>query len=233
VVGSAPEALATSESASAPEPAGLATSRIMALTDGVFAIVLTLLVLDLHAPIASSDAQLLDDLEGLLPSLLAFVISFAVVGIFWYGHHMESHWIRRSDRVHLGLTLLLLLTICFVPFSAALLGRNQRLPIAASIYGLNLCAAGLLRYTHWSYATSGRRLVDPRIDPAFVTHVRRVFLIVVLLYLAAVAVGWLSTLVAIACFAAIPILYVIPARQTRHLTSLRPAIESPGSASKP
>lgn len=204
--------------------AGLGTGRITALADGVFAIVLTLLVLDLHAPAAATNAQLAGQLRELLPSLLAFVVSFAVVGIFWYGHHMESHWIRRSDRIHLGISLLLLLTICLIPFSAALLGKNHGLPLAASIYGANLWAAGIARYAHWVYATRGNRLVDPEIDPGLVQHVRRVFLLVILLYSLAIAIAWLSTIVATACFAAIPLLYVIPARQTRHLTSLRPVV---------
>ena len=212
-----------SQTPSAPNETGLGTGRIMALADGVFAIVLTLLVLDLHAPAATTNAHLVRQLKELLPPLLSFVVSFAVVGIFWYGHHMESHWIRRSDRVHLGITLALLLTICFVPFSAALLGRNQQLPVAASIYGVNLLAAGLVRYGHWVYATRGNRLVDAGIDPELVRHVRRVFLLVIVFYLLAIAIAWLSTIVAIGCFAAIPVLYVIPARQTRHLTSLRPA----------
>jgi uncharacterized membrane protein len=203
------------------EEVGLGTARIMALTDGVFAIVLTLLVLDLRAPQASSNAQLLGNLRELIPSLISFVISFAVVGVFWYGHHMESHWIRRSDRIHLGITLMLLLTICFVPFSAALLGRNQRLPFAATVYGANLCLAGVMRYAHWVYATNGQRLVDSTIDPDLVSHVRHVFMLVVGLYLVAIAIAWLNTLVAIVCFVLIPALYVIPARQTRHLTSLR------------
>lgn len=210
-----------SDTQSAPIATGLGTGRIMALADGVFAIVLTLLVLDLRAPAASSNRQLLRQLGQLAAPLVSFVVSFAIVGIFWYGHHMESHWIRRSDRIHLGITLLLLLTICFVPFSAALLGRNQGLPLAASIYGVNLCAAGLVRYVHWDYATRGKRLVDAGIDPDLIRHVRRVFLLVVLLYLLAIALAWLSTIVAIVCFAAIPALYVIPSRQTRHLTSIR------------
>jgi uncharacterized membrane protein len=210
-----------------PEPSahkeGLGTARVMALTDGVFAIVLTLLVLDLQAPQATLDRQLWLQLQRLAPALISFVISFAVVGIFWYGHHMESHWIRRSDRVHLGLTLVLLLTVCFVPFSASLLGKNSTLPLAATIYGANLCLAGLIRYVHWRYATNGHRLVDEQIDPELVTHVRHVFLLVVVLYLAAIAISWLSTVASIASFALIPLLYVWPARQTRHLTSLPPS----------
>jgi uncharacterized membrane protein len=146
------------------------------LTDGVFAIVLTLLVLDLQAPAASTYAQLLNELERLTPKFISFVVSFAVVAVFWYGHHMELHFIVRSDRVHLWITLGFLLTICFVPFSASLLGKSQQLPLAASLYGANLCLAGMARYAHWVYATTGFRLVDSEIDPGLVRHVRRIFI---------------------------------------------------------
>jgi len=192
----------------------------MALADGVFAIVLTLLVLDLRAPQAESNAELWIRLRALTPALATFVISFAIVAVFWYGHHMESHWIERSDRIHIGITLLLLLTICFVPFSAALLSRNPGLALAATVYGANLCAAGSIRYAHWVYATAGRRLVARTVDPSFARTVSRIFLLIVALYLVAIGIAWLNTTVAIVAFALIPVLYVIPARQTRHLTSL-------------
>jgi uncharacterized membrane protein len=123
----------------------LGTARVAALTDGVFTIVLTLLVLDLHTQHAATQMQLLSQLRGLAPQFASFVISFAVLGVFWYGHHMELHFIVRSDRVHLGITLAFLLTIALVPFSASLLGRNYEFPLAATIYGVNLCLAGMVR----------------------------------------------------------------------------------------
>ncbi len=206
---------------------GLGTTRIAALTDGVFAIVLTLLVLDLHAPSATSQAELLSSLRAIAPQLTLFVVSFAILAVFWYGHHMEMHWIVRSDRIHLGITLAFLLTICFVPFSASLLGRNHRLPLAASIYGANLFLAGIVRLIHWVYATSHYRLVTSTLDHDVIRYVRRVFIVVPVLYLIAAALAWLSTIAAIAGFLLIPLLYVRPARSTRHLTSLRPLQTSP------
>ncbi|MBF6561253.1 MAG: DUF1211 domain-containing protein [Candidatus Binataceae bacterium] len=206
---------------------GLSTVRVAALTDGVFAIVLTLLVLDVHAPAAASQAQMLARLRDIVPQLTLFVASFAIVAVFWYGHHMEMHWIVRSDRVHLGVTPAFLLTISFMPFTASLLGKNLALPLAATIYGANLGAAGLVRCVHWSYATSGHRLVGAEVDPAMIRHVRRVFLVVPVLYGAAVAIAWLSPPAALVCFIVIPLLYVIPARQSRHLTSLRPLPATP------
>ena len=200
----------------------LSTVRVAALTDGVFAIVLTLLVLDLHAPSAGTPAQLLVSLRAIVPSLALFVMSFAIVAVFWYGHHMEMHWIVRSDRVHLGITLAFLLMISFVPFSASLLGKNHEFPLAATIYGANLFFAGIVRYAHWAYATHHYRLVAPGLDADFIKHVSRVFIIVPMLYALASALAWLSTLAATVAFVLIPLLYVRPSRSTRHLTSLRP-----------
>jgi uncharacterized membrane protein len=202
--------------------AGLSTARVASLTDGVFAIVLTLLVLDVHAPAAATQAQLLARLRDIVPQLTLFVASFAIVAVFWYGHHMEMHWIVRSDRVHLGITLTFLLTISFMPFSASLLGKNHALPLAATIYGANLCAAGIVRCVHWSYATKGHRLVATILDPDLIRHVRHVFIVVPILYIVAAALAWLSPIAALVCFVLIPLLYVKPARQSRHLTSLRP-----------
>lgn len=206
---------------------GLSTVRVAALTDGVFAIVLTLLVLDLHAPTATSQAQLLSHLRDIVPQLILFVVSFAIVAVFWYGHHMEMHWIVRSDRVHLGITLVFLLTISFVPFSASLLGKNPQLPLAATIYGTNLFLAGVVRCTHWAYATNGSRLVAPGLDRDFVRQVKRVFFVLPVLYLVAAGLSWLNTIIAIAAFILIPLLYVKPAGHTRHLTSLRPMQSAP------
>ena len=206
---------------------GLSTVRVAALTDGVFAIVLTLLVLDLHAPSALSQVQLIANLREIIPQLTLFVLTFAIVAVFWYGHHMEMHWIVRSDRVHLGITLAFLLTISFVPFSASLLGKNHQLPLAATVYGANLLLAGVVRYVHWAYATQRHRLVVPGLDADFIRHVGRVFMVVPLFYAIASALAWLSTIAAIAAFALIPLLYVRPSRSTRHLTSLRPLQVTP------
>jgi len=203
-----------------PPSEGLTTERITTLVDGIFAIVLTLLILDLRAPSAANQSELLARLRDLTPQIISFLVSFAILGVFWYGHRMEMHWIARSDRVHIGITLVFLLTISFVPFSASLLGKNQQLPIASLIYAGNLCLAGVMRLMHWVYATEGNRLTVPDLDSGTVRHVRRIFELVPILYIVAGAAAWISPSVAIILFVLIPILYVVPARQTRHLTSL-------------
>jgi uncharacterized membrane protein len=202
-------------------PEGLGTTRIAALADGIFAIVLTLLIFNLQAPMAaSSDQDLQRQLWALWPVFVSHVISFAILGVFWFGHHMEFHYIKRADRVLLWLNLLHLLTMALIPFSASLLGRNGRYRTAVAIYGLNLFAASLSRYVHWSYATHGHRLVDPDLSADLIRRVKRIFLRVPLLYLLAIGLAYWSVPASLLLYALLPILYIRPAREDRHLTSL-------------
>jgi len=99
---------------------------------------------------------------------------------------------------------------------------NQRLPIASLIYAGNLCLASVTRLLHWVYATDGYRLTASEIDPATVRYVRRIFGLVPILYVVAGVSAWISPTVALVSFTLIPLLYVFPARQTQHLTSVLP-----------
>lgn len=199
---------------------GLSSERIKTLVDGVFAIVLTLLVLELKAPEAGSDAELISKLLALYPKFFSFVISFAILGIFWFGHHMEFHYIKRSDRIHVWLNLLFLMCIAVIPFSAALLGENLDSQVAIAFYGSNLIAAGLVRYFHWRYITYGHRLVDINMDVEVVRKVERIFLIVPFAYLGAICLSFLNAAVSLILYILIPVLYIRPPREDRHLTSL-------------
>jgi uncharacterized membrane protein len=105
--------------------------RIETLVDGVFAIVLTLLIFDIKAPQAASDAELNAQLLALGPKLFAYVLSFVILALFWFGHQLVSRHIRCSDHIHIWLNLLYILCIAFIPFSAALLGVNGLRSITA------------------------------------------------------------------------------------------------------
>src|SRR5215469_4861142 len=97
-------------------------SRLEAFSDGVFAIVITLLILDIHAP--STASLSVHDLRPLLPHIATFVLSFIIVGVYWVAHHHMLHFIRQVDRNLLWLNLLLLLCVVFIPFPASLLGTG-------------------------------------------------------------------------------------------------------------
>ena len=200
--------------------AGFSRGRLDALFDGVLAIVLTLLVFDLRAPTAATNTTLAYAIAAMAPQFISFVISFAVVAVFWYGHRMESHWLIHSDRIDIAFTMLLLLGLAFVPFSASLLGRNIHQWLAVAIYGTNLALLGLVRFVHYCYSTAGHRLVTFDLTTASIRAVRLRLALTPILYLFAVALAPLSETVAIIIFALMPLNYIIPVRQIRGLTSL-------------
>src|SRR5262249_4113110 len=145
----------------------LSTRRIEAFSDGVLSIVITLLVLQLSIPIVADrapDAELNQRLVEMAPELLSYVLRFAVVGIFWAGHHSLFDFIVCAGRVFLWVNNLFVRCIGFIPFPAAMLGAYPRRRIAIIIYGGGLALTGLTLALIWMYATHQRRLVDRNLD---------------------------------------------------------------------
>jgi len=118
----------------------MSKNRVEALSDGVFAIVITLLILDIRVPDVEYN-QLLSSLVALLPRILAYVISFGVIGVYWLAHHQSLQLIGRLNGFLIWLNFLYLLAVSFMPFPTALLGRYPMQPIPIVIYGLNLIVA--------------------------------------------------------------------------------------------
>jgi uncharacterized membrane protein len=139
-------------------------SRVLALSDGVFAIIMTLLVLDIRVPQLAEGGSLTAALRQLRPSLTAFVISFIVAGMYWVGHRDLFGLIRRADRGLVWLNLVYLLPLCLLPFGTGLLGRYDREPAALRIYGLILFAIAVMRVAIWLYATSRPHLLWQQLD---------------------------------------------------------------------
>src|SRR5262245_9395560 len=126
---------------------GIGTGRIEAFSDGVFAIAITLLVLNLKVPELPPDAPpgaLLPALFEDLTSIQAYVLSFLVVGLFWMTHHRLFSYIQRYDALLVWMNLLMLLFVSVIPFPTAILGRYGG-PVALRLYDMTLTAAsGLL-----------------------------------------------------------------------------------------
>ena len=124
-------------------------SRVLALSDGVFAIISTLLVLDIHLPKLTTGQSLTAALREIRPLLVAFLISFLLAGMYSVGHRDLFGLIRRTDRGLVWLNILYLLPLCLLPFGASLLGRFDREPVALRIYGLVLVAIAGMRLVIW------------------------------------------------------------------------------------
>jgi len=180
---------------------GLTKARIEALTDGIFATVMTVLVLGLSLPPAGlSELGLEGEIVNLSPHILAYAFSFVVLGVYWIGHHNQFHYIKRTDRVFLWVNILFLLTIGFVPFSTSLLGLYPFSRTAVRIYGVNLAATGLALYAVWRYATSQHRLVEKDLDPHIVTLAQNRTLIGPVVSLIGIGFSFLDTRISLVLY---------------------------------
>jgi uncharacterized membrane protein len=147
------------------------TGRVEAFSDGVFAIAITLLILDIRVPRPPEDPHAPFDLGrellALWPSLLAYFMSFAIILVMWVNHHRIFTLVRKVDQAFLFWNGLLLMFVTFVPFPTALLAEYMRdgtfgeFRLAAIVYAGHGLLIALTFFALWRYATAGDRLIVP------------------------------------------------------------------------
>jgi uncharacterized membrane protein len=141
--------------------------RLVFFSDAVFAIAITLLVLDIRLPVGDThltNVQLLTGLLSIWPRYLAYAISFLVIGSAWTSHLRKFHLIRIYDNRLILINLLLLMVVAFIPFPTAILSEYGN-RTATIFYALTIVVTGLLSVGMWLYAARAGRLVDPQIGP--------------------------------------------------------------------
>ena len=154
---------------------GRELERIIFFSDAVFAIAITLLVLDIKVPAKPATipkelvpAWLGDQLLALRSGYFSYALSFLVIGAFWAAHHRSFRYITGYDGRLIVLNTLLLMCVAFLPFPTAVLGQYGDMRIAVALYASTLAAVACFLLLIWSYACLGRRLVSPHIDPKVV-----------------------------------------------------------------
>jgi uncharacterized membrane protein len=143
--------------------AGRSIERLAALSDGVFAVAMTLLVLDLRVPVASaihSEGDLWRALTGLAPHLLDYLMSVMTLGIFWLGQQAQLSALRGADRNLCWIHIVFLLAITMVPFSTMLLAEFMTYRLALVIYWLNILVLGGILLVSWRYVTAAQLVRD-------------------------------------------------------------------------
>ena len=192
-------------------------SRVLALTDGVYAIIITLLVLDIHVPTLEAHETLGTAISEVRPSFISFTIAFIVAAMQWVGHRDLFTLIRDTDRGIVWLSLLTLFTACLLPFGSALLSRYHQDPLALRMFGLILIATSLSRTIIWVYATRRPSVVHDPIDrPSYWSGLAlSVFPLVI--YVVAFAIAGVSTGASLAVYASAPVLYFITITVLRRL----------------
>lgn len=191
---------------------GLSPVRIETLCDGVFAIALTLLILDIKVPETDSHNSLLANLMALWPQLAAYVVSFLVISVYWVGHHYQFHFIKKTDRTMLWLNIFFLMSIAFVPFSTSLLAAYNSEIIAVFVYGANVIFTGLMLYWHWAYASKQKNLILQNIPADIKETIGQRILLGVIFYMVSTLMALFSTKISLVLFAALPFLYMRPSR---------------------
>jgi uncharacterized membrane protein len=147
------------------EPGGLGLERLVFFSDAVFAIAMTLLVIDVRLPELAgqiSDGDLADALGEVWPRVFAYALSFSVIGIYWLAHWRRYLLVERTNEGLARLNLLLLGLVAFIPFPTSLLGQYGDRPLVVALYAVVLALAGLAGAACWAYAAS-RGLLWPSV----------------------------------------------------------------------
>jgi TMEM175 potassium channel family protein len=206
-----------------PLRSGLRTGRLEAFSDGVFAIAVTLLVLDIAVP-ASAEAHLLRSVADLWPSYLAYVVSVSTIGAMWLGHNAITEYLERTDVGFVRLNLLLLLFIAFLPFPTRLfaefIGKDSPERVAATIYGLSLLLASALLLVLWRYALRNQ-LVRPDADDEEVQLLTKRLTPGLTGYPVLIVAGLFIPVIAVIGYLGIALYYIIPFRGSGSIRSRR------------
>ena len=196
---------------------GLTTNRIEALSDGVFAIVLTLMVFQIRVPDVSP-AQLWPRLKVQAPEFYSYAISFILVGIYWVAHHNMYHLVKRSTRPLLWMNLVFLMFVGFVPYSVALVGRYADLQRVMIIYGVHLMIISGLLFLQWWYVTRHKELLVSPLNPQFIRSVDVKILQAPVVCVLAILTSFISVRGSYLLYLLTIVMYLLPTRMDKFWT---------------
>jgi uncharacterized membrane protein len=186
-------------------------NRLEAFSDGVFAIAITLLVLEIHVPEAPPGGLWSALLEQ-WPSYVAYLVSFLIIGIIWVNHHRLLRSVARVDATLLFLNLLLLLFVAVLPFPTALLAEYILVPedasVAAAVYSGTMLGMAVSFQLLWRWIARSARLLHPDIDPAAARVTVRGS-VGILMYAGTVALSFVTAVGTLAVHAALAVYYMI------------------------
>ena len=193
---------------------GFSKGRLEAFSDGVFAIAITLLVLDIAVP-AGAGQHLLRSFIDEWPSYVAYVVSFSTIGAMWLGHNAVTEYLDHADATFVRLNLLFLLFVSFLPFPTRLFAdfieRDSPERVAVTFYGISLLLASTLLLVLWRYAVWAHlvrpdaadeeiQLLTQRLSPGLAG------------YLVLIVAGLFLPIIAVIGYLAIALYYIIPFR---------------------
>jgi TMEM175 potassium channel family protein len=203
------------EGPSQPRRRGFRTGRLEAFSDGVFAIAITLLILDIGVS-ATAGQDLGAAIRGLWPSYLAYIASFSTIGAAWLAHNAITEYLDRADAAFVRLNLLLLLFISFLPFPTRLVAKfiHQATAerVAVTFYGIVLLLSSTLLLVLWRYAVRAK-LVRPDLADEEIELLTERLTPGLGAYLVLIVSGLFVPVIAVIGFLGIALYYIIPFRR--------------------
>ena len=188
--------------------------RLAALSDGIFAVAMTLLVLDLHTPTAAqvhSEHELIQALAALGPQWIVYGMSFLTLGIFWAGQQTQLNHIEQGTRdltwIHLGF----LFSVTLTPLTTRLLGEFVHYRVAVGFYWLNILVSGVMLYWSWAHATRAG-LIKSDAPAAIRNSICRRIIIAQSLYAVGAALCLINTWISIGIIVLVQLNYAIAPR---------------------
>jgi uncharacterized membrane protein len=204
------------------------TARVEAFSDGIFAIAITLLVLEIQVPspdLTGHGSTLLQALLGLWPSYLGYLISFVTIGVMWVNHHSMFVLIRRTDRYFLLISVFFLMCIAFLPFPTAVLAEYLSEPkgrrVAVALYSASFVLIALAYNALWWYAVWGGRLLEQDADREAVRNISRRYMMGPTAYTVSFGLAFINTWASLAVHGLLVAFFILPVRKP---TPRRPAM---------
>jgi uncharacterized membrane protein len=189
------------------------TGRLETFADGVIAIAITLLILEVKVPPTAGD-KLAAAVVHAWPSYAGYVVSFLTIGVIWVNHHHMFKLIERTTHAFLMLNVVFLMTIAFLPWPTALVAEYIRDPdgrhVAAAVYGLTMVAIAVMFNVVWWYATKRGRLLVPGVDSEAVARTSRSYRLGPIVYGAATLIAPLNAFLSLSIYAALAVYWLLP-----------------------
>lgn len=187
-------------------------NRIEALCDGIFAITMTLIILDLKTPENIPHNLVKEELPGMLlklfPQIEAYALSFIILAIFWLRHLIHFKYLEKVDRGLLGINIIFLLFIGFVPFSIGVVMRYYGHLLPTLLYIFNLLIISIILFIHWRYILNNNELISiSESDYEFIKKFKIVSFIPILIFSAAAVIAFFNIRIAFFFIYLDPLLY--------------------------
>ncbi len=186
------------------------TRRIDGLNDGVFAIVMTLLVLEFNVPHLAEGEVLFEALLLQWPTFFGYVVTFINLGVFWIGQSSQYHFLERSDRIVLWMNVLFLLFVSLLPFTTAIISHYPMETLSHLLYGANLMAVTFVGLIHWTYATHHHRLTNHLVTKHIARAMRNRMLTLFPVCMVAMITAYFAPLASLAIYLILPVYFMLP-----------------------